>query len=713
QLKLTDAWADADPVDMPMPVLLGKAPRMHRVVATKQPTPSSFDPADLTLIDAWRRVLAIPAVAAKDFLIHIADRTVGGLSSRDQLVGPWQVPVSDVAVTLTSHQGFVGEAMAMGERTPVACEAPVAAARLAVAEAVLNIIAADIQSISDIKLSANWMAAAGADGQDAALFAAVEEVGMRLCPALGIAVPVGKDSLSMQTRWQDDETNRRVTSPVSLIVTAFAPVQDARRTLTPELADVADSQLVFVDLGASTDAVGRSALAQTYQQQGGEPADLSDADDLRRFVQAFIGLRARGAVLAYHDRSDGGLFTTLAEMLFASRLGISVNLPQDSHADTAWLFSEAPGAVLQVADGDIEAVTQAFADAGLAERLIWLGGLQSAERLTIQRGERIVLDESRIDLQLCWSQTSFRMQAERDNPVTAAEAYENIARADDRGLFAELSFDRQADIAAPMIHRGTAPKVAILREQGVNSQQEMAAAFLAAGFDAQDVHMSDLIAGRLSLDTFQVLAACGGFSYGDVLGAGGGWAQSILMNPLLRDQFERFFAQPDSLTLGVCNGCQMLSQLQEIIPGAAAWPAFVANRSAQFEARLSMVEVVTGRSPWLAGMAGSRMPIVTSHGEGRADFSGRGSLEQSEQLELVATRFIDDRGKPTAHYPENPNGSTAAIAALTNEDGRVLISMPHPERIIRTVQHSWHPSAWTTDDGPWLRLFRNARVALG
>ncbi|MEM7762937.1 MAG: phosphoribosylformylglycinamidine synthase [Pseudomonadota bacterium] len=713
RLLLSDAWSDAAPVDMPMSVLLGKAPRMQRDATTVAPDYKPFAAGDIDLRDAWRRVLSLPSVADKSFLIHIGDRTVGGLCARDQLVGRWQVPVSDVAVTLTSHQGFAGEAMAMGERTPVACEAPVAAARLAVAEAVLNIAAADIQSISDIKLSANWMAAAGADGQDAALFAAVEEVGMRLCPALGIAVPVGKDSLSMQTRWQDNETDRRVMSPVSLIVSAFAPVQDARRTLTPALADVADSQLLFVDLAASTAALGRSALAQTYAQQGGEPADLSDADDLRRFVQAFIGLRARGAVLAYHDRSDGGLLTTLAEMLFASRLGVRVHLPQDEHTDHAWLFSEGPGAVLQIADGDIETVTQAFGDAGLAERLIWLGGLQPDERLTIRREDRIVLDESRIDLQLCWSQTSFRMQAERDNPVTAAEAYENIARADDRGLFADLSFDRQADIAAPMINRGVAPQVAILREQGVNSQQEMAAAFLAAGFDARDVHMSDLIAGRVSLDAFQVLAACGGFSYGDVLGAGGGWAKSILMNPALRDQFARFFALPDSLTLGVCNGCQMLSQLKEIIPGAAAWPGFAANRSAQFEARLSMVEIVTGRSPWLAGMAGSRMPIVTSHGEGRADYSQLGSLAQSEQLELIASRFIDDRGQPTAHYPENPNGSTAAIAALINEDGRVLISMPHPERIIRTVQHSWHPPSWTTDEGPWLRLFRNARVALG
>lgn len=712
-LTVTDAWSDALPVSLPMSVLLGDMPKMHRKVASEVSRFEPFATGDVPVTEAWRRVLALPAVADKSFLIHIADRTVGGLTARDQLVGPWQVPVSDVAVTLTSHVGFSGEAMAMGERTPVACDDAEAAARLAVTEAVLNIMAADITSISDIKLSANWMAAAGARGQEAALFAAVETVGLSLCPALGIAIPVGKDSLSMQSRWTDEDgEDQTVVSPVSLIISAFAPVPDVRRTLTPALQDVAGSTLLLIDLARDRSALGRSALAQTYAQQGGRSADLCDANALRACLEVLIDIKRQNQILAYHDRSDGGLLTTIAEMLFASRLGVAVTLPEDDVSDLAWLFGEGPGFVIQVNEGAHDSVMASFESAGLRGHAIPLGTLQADAKLSIVRGDRRVLDETREQLQLRWSETSFRMQALRDNPETAAESFEVIARSDDPGLNAELSFAVSDDVAAPFIASGVRPRVAVLREQGVNSQNEMAAAFLAAGFDPVDVHMSDLLAGRRVLEDFQVLAACGGFSFGDVLGAGGGWAKSILMTPRLRDGFEQFLSDADNLAIGICNGCQMLSQLTSLIPGASHWPRFVANRSAQFEARLSLVEVVGQASPWLAGMGGSRLPIVTSHGEGRALFTSASDRDVLQDNGQIAARFVDNFGVVTQHYPENPNGSELAIAALTNNDGRVLVSMPHPERVIRAVQHSWCPPEWH-DDGGWLRLFRNARVALG
>ncbi|MFK8053071.1 MAG: phosphoribosylformylglycinamidine synthase [Woeseiaceae bacterium] len=713
QLTVTDEWSEEPPVSLPMDVLLGKTPRMQRTAKTESTDWSTFERDSITLDEAWRRVFALPAVADKSFLIHIADRTVGGLSSRDQLVGPWQVPVSDVAVTLTSHVSLTGEAMAMGERTPVACDDAVVAARLAVSESILNILAADIRQLSDIKLSANWMAAAGAPGQDAALFAAVKEVGLSLCPALGIAIPVGKDSLSMQTRWTDNEVERRVMSPVSLIVSAFAPVQDARRTLTPELVRDSGSRLLLVDLSDDPALLGRSALAQTFEQSGGRPADLSDADDLRRFAETLIKLRASDSVLAYHDRSDGGLLVTVAEMMFASRCGVRIELPEMGPDDLAWLFSEGPGVVLQVAADDLSSVLAAFESAGLNERVFDIGVVDPSHgRLLATRGSRVLLDETRQDMQLRWSETSFRMQALRDNPGTAAESYENIARVDDPGLNAVVTFDVNDDIAAPYIAKGAKPRVAVLREQGVNSQHEMAAAFMASGFEAIDVHMTDLQTGRVSLDDFQVLAACGGFSYGDVLGAGGGWAKSILMTPVLHDSFARFLSDRDTLALGICNGCQMLSQLSALVPGAEHWPRFVANRSAQFEARLSLVEVTGVHSPWLAAMQESRLPIVTSHGEGRAVFASQTDVQMVKDSGQIAMRFVDHFGQPTMHYPENPNGSEDGIAALTNRDGRVLISMPHPERVIRAVQHSWCPPTWQGDGG-WLRLFRNARVELG
>ncbi|MEL6868626.1 MAG: phosphoribosylformylglycinamidine synthase [Pseudomonadota bacterium] len=696
-----DAGSPRPPVDLPMSLLLGNTPKLLRDVQRTERSTGSDDFSDVSLDDAWHRVLALPCVADKSFLIHIGDRTVGGNTCRDQLVGRWQIPVADVAVTAASHTAFAGEAMAMGERTPVACEAPAAAARLAIAEAITNIIAADVRAIGDIKLSANWMAAAGQPGEDAALFDAVHVVGRELCPELGIAVPVGKDSLSMHTSWQHDGESRSVTAPVSLVVTAFAPVGDVRRTLTPELRNVAGSALLSIDLGSAASGLGRSALAQVWQRQGGACADLISAHALRGLVAAMRELRDSELVLAYHDRGDGGFFVSLCEMLFAARLGLDLTVPTAIGDALTWLFNEAPGAVLQVRDA--QAAMDVLRAHGLGACCHVLGGLQQTPALTLRAQGEVVFERARRDLQLRWSETSFRMQALRDNPTTAAEAYESIADDGDPGLGAYVPFE----IGAPRIIRGAKPNVAIVREQGVNSQREMAAAFVAAGFDAVDVHMSDIEHGRVDLADFQALAACGGFSYGDVLGAGGGWAKSILYVPALTDAFAAFFQRSDTLTLGVCNGCQMLSQLTALIPGSEAWPRFGHNRSAQFEARLSQVEVFAAGGPWFDQMAGARLPVVVSHAEGRAQFvSGKTSADCK-----IAARYVDGRGALAQRYPANPNGSEDAVAMLTSADGRVAISMPHPERVVRSVQHSWRPDGWG-EDAPWLRLFLNARAAL-
>ncbi|MEO0576779.1 MAG: phosphoribosylformylglycinamidine synthase, partial [Pseudomonadota bacterium] len=700
QLVVNDARSTCAPVDVPMSLLLGSTPRLTRDVA-REPRSLASGLAGVTLDQSWFDVLAMPSVADKSFLIHIGDRTVGGNTARDQLVGRWQVPVADVAVTASSHLSFSGEAMAMGERTPVACDAPARAARLAIAEAITNIVAADVRNISDIKLSANWMAAAGQPGEDAALFDAVRAVGMELCPALGTAVPVGKDSLSMHTSWQHDDSARTVTAPVSLVVTAFAPVADVRRTLTPELRPCDGSALLLVDLASVDSGLGRSALAQACQEQGGVAADLVSAAALRGFVSALCELRASGDVLAYHDRSDGGLFATLAEMMFAARLGIDIALADHIEDTLTYLFHEAPGAVLQVRDTQM--AQQVFAAHGIDAHCAVLGGLQSDVQFTIRHRGAVIFERARRDLQLRWSETSFRMQALRDNPETAAESFEQIADDADPGLHADYGFE----LCAPAISKRVRPKVAVLREQGVNSQLEMAAAFYAAGFDPLDVHMSDLESGRLSLADVQVLAACGGFSYGDVLGAGGGWAKSILYVPALHDAFAAYFERADTLTLGVCNGCQMLSQLRSLVPGSANWPRFVANRSAQFEARLSMVHIDHSDSPWFDGMHGATLPVVVSHAEGRAVFAG----SAGDVPNTVVARYVDGRGRVSSRYPANPNGSEDGAAMLTSADGRVAISMPHPERVARVVQHSWHPSGWS-GDGPWMRLFNNARRAL-
>jgi phosphoribosylformylglycinamidine synthase len=699
------------PVDMPLAMLLGKLPRtMMRVTrAPRGAGPARFDHIDP--LEACQRVLRYPAVADKSFLIHIGDRTVGGLVARDQLVGPWQVPVSDVAVTALGFDTLAGEAMALGERTPLAVADPSAAARMAVGEALTNILAAGPAALKQVRLSANWMAASGVAGEDEALFDAVAAA-TDLCRALGIAIPVGKDSLSMRTAWQDHGEPKAVFAPVSLIVSAFAPVADVRRVLTPQLRAEPDSVLYLLDVGAGRNRLGGSCLAQVYGVSGGRGPDLDEPQRLRQLFACMAALCERGLVLACHDRSDGGLFVTLCEMAFAGRVGLVVDLSAGRGTDTdllGALFAEELGVVLQVRGTDAAAVETAFTVAGIAGWASRIAMVTQGERLVFRQAGKTVLDFARTELHATWSELSFRMQSLRDNPETAAQAFAAIRDADDPGLSPRLSFDPAGDPAAPFIATGVRPRVAILREQGVNSQIEMAAAFLRAGFTPVDVHMSDILEGRRGLGEFRGLVACGGFSFGDVLGAGGGWAKSILFNPRAREQFQAFFERRDTFTLGVCNGCQMLAGLQPLIPGAEHWPRFVQNLSEQFEARLSLVEILESRSLLLRDMAGSRLLIATSHGEGRAAFAGPAELPACYAQGKVVIRYVDNLGRPAQSYPANPNGSPDGVAGFCSADGRVTVLMPHPERVHRTIQHSWHPEGWR-EDGPWMRLFRNARV---
>ncbi|SIT73056.1 phosphoribosylformylglycinamidine synthase [Ectothiorhodosinus mongolicus] len=714
QLLVGDAQFGNNPVDLPMEVLLGKPPKMLRDVRHLTFTKPELDTTDLSLKEAVKRVLQLPSVASKSFLITIGDRSVTGLVARDQMVGPWQVPVADVAVTATDFEGDTGEAMAMGERSPIALVHAPASGRMAIGEAMTNIAAAAIENLSDIKLSANWMAATGHPGEDAALFATVEAVGRELCPRLGLCIPVGKDSLSMRTVWESPEGSEGeqvMTSPLSLIISAFAPVSDVRQTLTPQLrTDCGDSDLIFIDLGKGKQRLAGSALAQVLSQVGHHAPDLDDPDMLMRFFAAIQALRQEGFLLAYHDRSDGGLLTTLSEMAFAGRCGMRVQLDTLGDDPLAALFNEELGAVIQVAHNHTDEVLSMLAGWELSHHSHVLGSVTAAQDLAFYLDNSLLLSASRGELESLWAETSYRMQALRDDPDCAREAFEAIRRADDPGLNVQLSFEMNEDIAAPMIASGRRPRVAILREQGVNGQIEMAAAFHRAGFAPVDVHMTDLLEGRVDLKDFQGLAACGGFSYGDVLGAGSGWARSILFNAQLSDAFAAFFARQDSFALGVCNGCQMLSQLKSMIPGAEHWPRFMRNRSEQFEARLSMVEVLDSPSILLSGMAGSRMPIAVAHGEGRAVFADA-DQELAQQEQILALRYVDNHGTPATRYPENPNGSPEGITGLTTRDGRVTIMMPHPERVFRALQHSWHPDEWG-EDGPWMRLFRNARVWL-
>jgi phosphoribosylformylglycinamidine synthase len=729
QLKLIDPVNGNNPVDMPMDVLLGKPPKMQRDVHHVR---NEFAPIDLTgldLADVARKVLLLPAVADKSFLITIGDRSVGGMTMRDQMVGPWQVPVADCAVTAMSFEGYLGEAMSMGERTPLAVIDAAASGRMAVGEAITNIAAAPIKDISDIKLSANWMAACGQPGQDAALFDTVKAVGMELCPALGISIPVGKDSLSMRTTWSDGEAAKAVLSPVSLIVSAFAPVVDVRRTLTPQLRmDCGDTVMILVDLGRGKNRLGASALSLVTQQLGNDAPDVDSADDLKGFFAAIQQLNTESKLLAYHDRSDGGLYATLVEMAFAGRCGLSINLDilamEGEHA-ADWgdaknwagqvaerrneltlraLFAEELGAVIQVRAEDKTAVMNVLRQYQLGAWSHIIGKPNDRGVIEFTRDAKTVYSEQRSALHRLWSETSWRIARLRDNPACADAEYDRLLDATDPGISPVLTFDPNENVAAPFIGNGARPRVAILREQGVNSHIETAYVMHQAGFAAVDVHMSDLIAGRVKLDDFQGVIAVGGFSYGDVLGAGEGWAKTILFNNLLADQFARFFGRTDTFGLGVCNGCQMMSNLKSIIPGAHAWPKFTRNKSEQFEARFGMVEVLDSPSLFFSGMVGTKTPIAIAHGEGYADFSQTGD----SAAVIRALRFVDNRGEATEAYPFNPNGSPQGLTAVTTADGRFSVMMPHAERVFRSVQQSWHPESWG-EDSPWMRMFRNAR----
>ncbi len=715
-LTLGDSHFGNKPVDLPMSVLFGKPPKMHRSVARKPYEVPAFDAAGIDLKDAAERVLKLPAVASKSFLITIGDRSITGQVARDQMVGPWQVPVANCAVTTAAYDTYAGEAMAMGERTPLALVDSPASGRMAIGETITNLASARIEQISDIKLSANWMCAAGHPGEDEKLYDTVKAVGMALCPQLGITIPVGKDSMSMRTVWNDNGEDKSVTAPMSLIISGFAPVSDVRKTLTPQLrTDKGETDLILLDLGNGQNRLGLSALAQVYNEVGQQVPDVDDAEQLAAFFAAIQELNAQGLLLAYHDRADGGLFATIAEMAFAGRTGVDINLDMlaaDSSELAAALFAEELGAVVQVKRDDLETVLTELNAAGLGDSVKVIGSVNPDDEVRFHFDDEEVYSESRTQLQRWWAETSYQIQALRDNSDCAKQEFDGLLDVANPGLSAELSFDQNEDVAAPYIQTGVRPQMAIIREQGVNGQIEMAAAFDRAGFAAVDVHMSDILSGRVDLDRFKGLVACGGFSYGDVLGAGEGWAKSILFNRRARDQFQSFFNREDTFALGVCNGCQMLSNLHELIPGAELWPHFVRNMSEQFEARVAMVEVQQSNSILLQGMAGSRMPIAIAHGEGRAEFADGAHLTNLQASGAVALRYVDNYGQATETYPANPNGSPAGITGVTNADGRVTIMMPHPERVFRAVTNSWRPDAWQ-EDGAWMRMFRNARVFVG
>lgn len=691
-------------VDMPMPVLLGKTPKMHRAVMREPGATDDWSTEGLDLADAIHRVLGHPTVASKSFLITIGDRCVTGLVARDQMVGPWQVPVADCSVTAGGYAGFNGEAMAMGERTPVAVLNGPASGRMAVGEALTNLLSANVQQLPDIRLSANWMAACGEPGEDAALYDTVKAVGSELCPALGLAIPVGKDSLSMRTRWERDGQARQMTAPLSLIVSAFAPVADIRKTLTPQLQRESDSVLLLVDLSSGKARLGGSILTQCYQAVGQQAPDLDNADAFRVGMEALIAVKATGHVLAYHDRSDGGLLAALCEMAFAGRCGVDIELPAGDAA--AQLFNEELGVVLQVAADKAESVIQQFASAGTPVQRI--GQPRADGQIIVSQQGAQLFASTRTQLQQRWSEVSWRMQRLRDAPACADSEYAQIAL-DTPGLHSSLSFDPADDVCAPYVNTAR-PRVAVLREQGVNSAREMAWAFDRAGFDAIDVHMSDLIDRDAMLDGYAGFVAPGGFSYGDVLGAGRGWAASVQFHERLREQFAEFLQQDAHFALGICNGCQMLAALRELIPGAEHWPRFVRNASEQFEGRVAMVAVPEQtNSIFMAGMAGSRMPVAVSHGEGHALFARDADAATLMAKRQIALQYVDGEGAPTEAYPQNPNGSPHGITGVSNADGRVLALMPHPERVIRSACNSWSDPAWG-DAGPWLRMFRNARV---
>ncbi len=734
RLVLEDPHFKNTPIDLPLEVLLGKPPRMHRTDKTLARPLAPLTLGGVTLAEAARRVLAHPAVADKTFLISIGDRTVTGLISRDQMVGPWQVPVADCAVTATAFDVYTGEAMSMGERTPVAVNSAAASARLAVGEALTNLAAAQIGELGKVNLSANWMSAPALPGDGADLYAAVQAVGMELCPALGITIPVGKDSMSMSTVWKDKDTGaqKRVTAPLSLIISAFAPVADIRQSLTPQLQQsgtgvspmssagsehgqdaraTSDTVLLLIDLGRGKNRLGGSILAQVLNQTGQGPADVDSAADLKGFWNAIQQLGREGKLLAYHDRSDGGLFATAVEMAFAGNVGVTLDLPATTVDAFAALFSEELGAVIQIRATDLDDVSGVLRANGLKTCVSQLGQLNSHHAFIVRQGGRELLNECLSGLRAVWSDVTFRMASLRDNPRCAEQEQQLRLDRANPGINPKLTFDPSA---APAIVGQARPAMAILREQGVNGEVEMAAAFTRAGFKAIDVHMTDILSGRVSLRDFRGLVACGGFSYGDVLGAGEGWAKSVLFNPRGRDEFSAFFARPDTFALGVCNGCQMMSNLHSIIPGAEGWPRFVQNQSERFEARVASLLIEKSPSVLFRGMEGSVIPIAVAHGEGYTEFASADAALAFSNSGLVAARYVDNHHRPTEHYPLNPNGSPHGTTAITTRDGRVTLMMPHPERVFRTVQQSYVPPAWRgKEDAPWMRLFRNARAWVG
>lgn len=706
-LTVADRHFDNKPVDMELSVLLGKPPKMTRDVHSVTKKLNRFDTSNIDLNDAAARVLRLPGVADKTFLITIGDRSVTGLIARDQMVGPWQVPVSDVAVTLAGFQTNLGEAFAIGEKAPLALVDAPASGRMAIGEAITNIAASYIDDLSNLKLSANWMAPANHTGEDAALYATVKTVGMELCPQLGISIPVGKDSMSMKTVWEEHGAKKAVTSPISLVITAFANTLDARKTLTPQLrTNLGTSKLILIDLGNGKNRMGGSSLAQVYNQLGDSVPDVDNPAQLQAFFAQIQSLNRDNKLLAYHDRSDGGLFATLCEMAFAGHCGLNIDLTHLQGDIISVLYNEELGAVIQVRDVDAESILRQLSDA-LGDCVHCIGEVTTNDQINITQGAS-TYQSFRVQLNRMWSETTYHMQTLRDNPECAQQEYDRILDVSDAGLHVHLTYDLNADIAAPYINTGIRPKMAILREQGVNGQTEMAAAFDRAGFSSVDVHMSDIISGRVSLHTFAGLVACGGFSYGDVLGAGEGWAKSILFNSRARDEFSTFFSRQDTFALGVCNGCQMMSNLHSIIPGSQHWPHFVRNKSEQFEARFALVEVLPSPSMFFNGMAGSRMPIAVAHGEGFAEFSNTSSVRSVLNNQLATLRYINHASTPTETYPFNPNGSPQGLTGFTTQDGRFSIMMPHPERVFRAVQHSWRPDDWR-EDGPWMRMFRNAR----
>lgn len=709
-LLVGDGYFDNTPIDLPLTILFGKPPKMLRDVKYHPFVKHEFSTNKIDLNEAIMRVLRLPAVASKHFLITISDRSVGGLVARDQMVGPWQVPVADVAVTCNSFVGYRGEAMAMGERAPIALLHYAASARMAVAEAITNIACTSIQDISEIKLSANWMAAAGYGNEDVGLYEAVKAVGMELCPQLGVAIPVGKDSLSMRSVWRQGNEERSVTAPLSLIVTAFASVADVRKTLTPQLQiDLGDTDLIFIDLGKGHNRLGASALAQVFQQLGHHPPDLDDPNVLKNFFTAIQILIQENKLLAYHDRSDGGLLATVCEMAFAGHVGVTITLDALGDDSIASLFNEELGVLLQVRHDEVETVLACLREYDLARHSHVIGTLRNDDCIVFHFNGNEIFNQQRCILQRVWSETSYQIQLLRDNPECVHQEFDQLLDDTDPGLNTWLTFNPSENIAAPYLHKHVLPKVAILREQGVNGQLEMAAAFARAGFGSVDVHMSDILSGQISLQDFKGLAACGGFSYGDVLGAGRGWANMILLHHRAKDEFAQFFQRSDTFTLGVCNGCQMFAYLREMVPGAELWPYFRRNTSEQFEARLSLVEIPLSPSLFFAGMSDSRLPVVVSHGEGRAEWPHANGAQDALDSNIVALRYVGNDGLMTEQYPANPNGSAYGITGVTTTDGRVTLLMPHPERTFRTVQFSWHPAEWD-EESPWLRMFWNARA---